>query len=364
MIEHKLHISHTAGTYPIMIGHNLLQALQHFLSLHSSSQLCIVTDETVATLYLDQLCEALSVSQIDTVILPAGECHKTIENYLEIMQTLCERQHHRDTTLIALGGGVVGDMTGFAAATYHRGVNFIQMPTTLLSQVDASIGGKTAINHAAGKNLIGAFYQPKAVFIDLDKLATLPKREYVAGIAEIIKAALICDADFFAWLEAHMSALLARESAILQHAVVRACEIKRDIVMADEKESMRKGIRALLNLGHTFGHAIEHELGYGQWLHGEAVGLGMDMAAYLSLQLDLIEKVDYQRVHQLIDATGLPVMCPADISTDNLIQRMMSDKKVYSNRLNLIILDGIGEARMEDSVSQPVLQTCIDHYTT
>lgn len=362
MIEQELYIKHASGDYPIKVGCGLLTQAQ-LQSVCQSSQVCIVTDKQVADLYLDQLVAALdTVNQIDSVVLPHGEAHKTFDSYIAILNTLADKQHHRDTTLIALGGGVVGDMTGFAAATYHRGVNFIQVPTTLLAQVDASIGGKTAINHPQGKNLVGAFYQPKAVLIDLETLTSLPDREYVAGVAEIIKAALIRDKAFVSWLEDHMSALLARDLAVLQQAVVRACEIKRDVVIADEKESMSQGIRALLNFGHTFGHALEHELGYGQWLHGEAVGLGMLMATYLSQQLGLIDQADYKRVYQLITQAGLPTACPQGVTTEKLMQRMMSDKKVYNGKLNLIVLDDIGVAHMDGSVPMTALQACIDHY--
>lgn len=362
MIEQILHIQHASGAYPIKIGCALITQSE-LPPFCQSSQVCVVTDEQVAALYLTHLKATLSdVKQIDTVVLPSGEEHKTVESYMHIMDVLAQQQHHRDTTLIALGGGVIGDMTGFAAATYHRGVGFIQIPTTLLAQVDASIGGKTAINHPQGKNLIGAFYQPNAVFIDLDMLESLPDREYVAGLAEVIKAALIWDAEFFAWLEHEAPALLARDLSVLQTSVVRACEVKRDVVMQDEKESMSCGVRALLNFGHTFGHALEHELGYGLWRHGEAVGLGMLMATRLSAQLGLIDWAVFERVHRLIEQTGLPTLCPPDMTTEKLIQRMMGDKKVYSGRLNLIVLDDIGAARMDGSVPITALQACIDHY--
>lgn len=359
MITKTLQVIHQAGEYPIFIGAGLLNDTQFFSNQVVSTQVCIVTNNQVADLYLQQLVSAFSDKQCDVIVLPDGETHKTFESLMEIIDHLTKHNHHRDTTLIALGGGVIGDMTGFAAACYHRGVAFIQVPTTLLAQVDASIGGKTAVNHPAGKNLIGAFYQPRAVVIDLDTLDTLPEREYKSGLAEIIKAALIQDAEFFMWLETHLEALLNRNKPILEEAIFRACQIKQAVVMRDEKE---QGERALLNFGHTFGHAIEHCVGYGAWLHGEAVALGMLMAARCSLAYGTLSQTEYERIAELLERVKYDLRLPNTVRVDAMLDAMTRDKKVYKNKLNLILLSDIGSAVIKDDVPQAELEQIITHY--
>jgi 3-dehydroquinate synthase len=280
------------------------------------------------------------------VILPDGEKHKNWQTLNLIFDALIEHRCERRTTLIALGGGVVGDMTGFAAATWQRGAPFVQIPTTLLAQVDSSVGGKTAINHPRGKNMIGAFYQPLTVLSDLDTLRTLPERELRAGLAEVIKHGLIRDAKFFDWIDSHVGALLARDPAALEHAVVRSCEIKADIVALDERET---DLRALLNFGHTFGHAIEAGLGYGEWLHGEAVAAGMVMAADLSRQLGYLSPSDAGRVEALIRRAGLPVAGPP-LSRDRYVELMGVDKKTRDGALRFVVLERLGSARVQAGI--------------
>ncbi|PHQ78795.1 MAG: 3-dehydroquinate synthase [Coxiella sp. (in: Bacteria)] len=359
MMRQKITVKHSGGEYHIFIGDNLLNDKQIFNNHIVSTQVCIVTNQQVADLFLDKLITNFSDKQCDTVILPDGEQHKSFESFLQVIDFLCEKQHHRDTTLIALGGGVLGDMTGFAAACYHRGVAFIQVPTTLLAQVDASIGGKTAVNHSSGKNLIGAFHQPRAVVIDLVTLEKLPEREFKSGLAEIIKAALIKDADFFVWLESHIDQLLARDKEILETAIVRSCEIKRDVVMSDENEM---GARALLNFGHTFGHAIENNLGYGEWTHGEAVALGMLMATDLSCRLGFIDDAVVTRIKGLLVHVGYPICLPQALSVEKLIETMGGDKKVYKGRLNLILLEQLGSAVIKDDVASDALKQVVSFY--
>jgi 3-dehydroquinate synthase len=326
-------------SYPIYIGEGLLQ--QKLIEPYiSGRQICIVTNETVAPLYLARVQQALLDYQVDTLILPDGEQYKTLEHLNTIFDRLLELRHNRTTTLIALGGGVVGDMTGFAAACYQRGVNFIQMPTTLLSQVDSSVGGKTGVNHPRGKNMIGAFYQPRCVLIDTSVLGTLPVRELSAGLAEVIKYGLIYDAEFFDWLESMMSRLVSGDTECLAKAIYRSCEIKAEVVAQDEKES---GIRALLNLGHTFGHAIEANQGYGNWLHGEAVAAGTLMAADLSRRLGWLTDADVERIRAIHLAAGLPVLPPASMTEDDFLSLMAVDKKVLDGQLRLILLETVGK---------------------
>ena len=276
-------------SYPIFIGENLLNRAELFMPYIAGKQVLIVSNTTIAPLYLDTLRATLSVERVDSVILPDGEQYKTLDQLNTIFDDLLERRHNRTTTLIALGGGVIGDMTGFAAACYQRGVAFIQVPTTLLSQVDSSVGGKTGVNHPLGKNMIGAFHQPRCVVADIDTLRTLPAREFSAGIAEIVKYGLICDREFYVWLTRHMAGLMARDAQLLGEAIYRSCANKARVVAADEREG---GLRAILNLGHTFGHAIETAQGYGVWLHGEAVAVGMIMAADLSARLGWISAAE------------------------------------------------------------------------
>ncbi|SDT90844.1 3-dehydroquinate synthase [Halopseudomonas salegens] len=328
-------------SYPIIIGAGLLDRADCFTPYIAGKQVCIVTDDTVAPLYLERLRTTLTGLQVESVVLPTGEAFKNWLTLQQIFDALLSARHDRRTTLIALGGGVIGDMTGFAAACYQRGVNFIQVPTTLLSQVDSSVGGKTGINHPAGKNMLGAFYQPQAVVIDTDSLTTLPRREVSAGLAEIIKYGLIRDLDFLAWLEQRMPALLELDAQAVTEAISRSCRIKAAVVAEDEREG---GVRAILNLGHTFGHAIETHQGYGQWLHGEAVGAGMAMALQMSARQQWITAADARRGIQLIAAAGLPTAPPAAMQPDDFIRLMAVDKKVLDGQLRLVLLQQLGHA--------------------
>lgn len=327
-------------SYDILIGAGLLGQTAPFAQAIAGRDVLIVTNETVAPLYLDRLAESLAGYRRIVHQLPDGEAFKTPEQMLAIIDTAIVNGAGRDVTLLALGGGVVGDMAGFAAACFMRGVDFIQVPTTLLAQVDSSVGGKTGVNHAAGKNLIGAFHQPVRVIIDTDTLATLPPREFSAGLAEIIKAAAIADAEFFAWLESAVPALRRGDPAALVRAIRTACAIKAQVVSEDERE---RGRRAILNFGHTFGHAIEACTNYSRWLHGEAVGAGMRMAAKMS-RLSATER---QRLDALLDAAELPP-APADIGADALLAAMRHDKKVQAGRIRLVLLDGLGAASLSD----------------
>ena len=334
------------SNYPIYIGVDLLNDKTLLCQYIRAHQIMIITNGTIAPFYLEPLKTIFHNFQCDPFLLPDGEQFKDVKHWQEILNKLIVGNHHRDTTLIALGGGVIGDLTGFAAACYQRGVDFIQLPTTLLAQVDASIGGKTAVNHPAGKNLIGAFYQPKAVVIDLNTLHTLPQRQFNSGVSEIIKAALIYDNEFFIDLEKNMTYLLRRDLDYLKIVIKRACEIKRDIVSADEKD--KNGQRALLNLGHTFGHAIEQLIGYGNWLHGEAVAAGLVLAAELSFYLGLVSSDTVNRVRELLQQIPLPTQLPKEISQDFLLAAMHRDKKVMNGRLHLVLLERIGRAIISD----------------
>ncbi|WP_444920752.1 3-dehydroquinate synthase [Microbulbifer sp. CnH-101-G] len=333
-------------SYPIVIGSKLLGDSQYLLPYIRGRQICVVTNETVAPLYLSRLLQGLSdFDKVDVVELPDGEAFKTLDTINRIFDTLLEQRHNRTTTLIALGGGVVGDMCGFAAACYQRGVDFIQVPTTLLAQVDSSVGGKTGVNHPLGKNMIGAFYQPRLVLADMDTLTTLPDREFSAGIAEVIKYGLICDAPFFHWIEANIDGLLSRDPQTLAYAVDRCCRDKAEVVASDEREA---GRRAILNFGHTFGHAIEAVQGYGRWLHGEAVAAGMMMALELSHLLGNVDSELVQRVRKLLKKAQLPQESPADMSADDFLQAMQLDKKVLDGRLRLVLLRSLGDAKVVD----------------
>jgi len=337
--------------YPIYIGRGLLGRAELLRPHIRGEQVCIVSNETVAPLYLDALRQSLDGYQLDIVELPDGEQHKTLQTLSRIYDVLLDAQHHRTTTLIALGGGVVGDMCGFAAASYQRGVNFIQLPTTLLAQVDSSVGGKTGVNHPRGKNMIGAFHQPQAVIADTDVLQTLPARELSAGLAEVIKYGLIADAEFLSWLEGNMTALLARDADALAIAIERSCRIKADIDARDERES---GVRAWLNLGHTFGHAIEAAQGYGNWLHGEAVAAGMMMAADLSARLGWLTQAEVERAERLIASAKLPVRAP-DMPVAQFMELMAGDKKVLDGRIRLVLLKAIGSATVSDDFPHELL---------
>ncbi|MCW8867852.1 MAG: 3-dehydroquinate synthase, partial [Marinobacter sp.] len=314
----------------------------------SGAQVMIVTNETVAPLYLERAKACFPGKRVDTVVLPDGEKFKDWQTLNSIFDGLLEQRHTRKTTLVALGGGVVGDMAGFAAACYQRGVPFIQIPTTLLSQVDSSVGGKTGINHPLGKNMIGAFHQPQAVLIDTASLQTLPAREVSAGLAEVIKYGLIRDQGFLGWLEEHMDALVSLDPEALAEAIFRSCACKAEIVALDEREG---GLRAILNLGHTFGHAIETYAGYGNWLHGEAVGTGMLMAAELSALEGMISRDDCDRINRLILRAGLPDKPPVAMTADDFMGLMAVDKKNVDGLLRLVLLRSVGDAVVTSEVS-------------
>ena len=328
-------------SYPIYIGSSLLGDKELLKPYIPGNSALIVTNETVAPLYLEKNQSMLSGLRHEAVILPDGEKYKNLEVLNQIYDSLLRNRFDRNTTVIALGGGVVGDMAGFAAASYQRGVLLIQIPTTLLSQVDSSVGGKTGVNHALGKNMIGAFYQPRAVIADTDTLDTLPDRELSAGIAEIIKYGLICNAEFFAWLEQNIQALLNRDKPALSYAIEVSCRTKAEVVAADERES---GKRALLNLGHTFGHAIENGMGYGEWLHGEAVGAGMCMAAIMSNQMGWMSDEDTRKTINLIEQAKLPSKAPDSMSAEKFMELMSVDKKVLDGVLRLVLMKGIGQS--------------------
>ncbi|MAR89377.1 MAG: 3-dehydroquinate synthase [Pseudomonadota bacterium] len=328
-------------SYPIHIGPGLLMQLRQCLPPLAGRQLLVVTNDTIAPLYLEPVLASLQDYETSSLILPDGEQFKTLDTLNRIFTCLLERRHSRTTTLIALGGGVIGDITGFAAAAYQRGVDFIQIPTTLLAQVDSSVGGKTGVNHPLGKNMIGAFHQPRAVIADTDTLNTLPPRELAAGLAEVIKYGLIRDLTFLDWIETNMPRLVAREPDAMTYAIRRSCEIKAEVVAADEREG---GLRAILNLGHTFGHAIEAAQGYGQWLHGEAVAAGMVMALELSARLGNLRPEQVARGRAIIAAAGLPVQGPAGMSVDSYLEKMAVDKKNVDARLRLVLLEAMGSA--------------------
>jgi 3-dehydroquinate synthase len=319
----------------------------------------VVTNTTVAPLYLARLERSLVGKRVASVVLPDGEQHKTLETLGQVFDALVARRMNRDACVAALGGGVVGDMAGFAAACYQRGVDYVQVPTTLLAQVDSSVGGKTGVNHPGGKNLIGAFHQPRAVLADTNTLATLPRRELRAGLAEVIKYGLIADAGFLDWIETNLEALLRLDGAALTHAIRRSCQIKAEIVAEDEREH---GRRALLNLGHTFGHAIETATGYGEWLHGEAVGAGMLMAADLSCRLGWIEAADVERVRDLLERAGLPVVAPP-IGAGRALELMGMDKKVLAGRIRLVLMRKVGEGVVAGDYPADALQaTLVAHF--
>ncbi|MDP3585374.1 MAG: 3-dehydroquinate synthase [Thiobacillus sp.] len=340
-------------SYPIHIGSGLLGQTDLILSHLAQKRVMIATNTTVAPLYLAQLTTTLQAGGVTVaqVVLPDGEAYKNWETLNLIFDALLTDRAERKTTLIALGGGVIGDMTGFAAACYQRGIPFIQIPTTLLSQVDSSVGGKTGINHPLGKNMIGAFYQPKLVLADTDTLKTLPARELSAGLAEVIKYGLIWDAEFLAWLEVNMDKLRALDPTAITHAIYRSCEIKAQVVGEDEREG---GIRAILNLGHTFGHAIETGMGYGTWLHGEAVAAGMVMAAQTSQRLGWISEADVARTRALIRAAGLPDVAP-DLGVETYLEYMGHDKKVEGGKMRFVLLKKLGEAVITGDVPADVL---------
>jgi 3-dehydroquinate synthase len=358
-VLHEVPIALGDRSYPIRIGTGLVGTASTWDGVPASDQALIVTNTTVGPLYAQTLQRAVAAKHrlVRIVELPDGEEHKNWQTLNLIFDALLEAAADRKTVIYALGGGVVGDMAGFAAACYMRGVPFVQVATTLLAQVDSSVGGKTAINHPLGKNMIGAFYQPRLVICDLDTLATLPPREFSAGLAEVIKYGPIADMAFLGWIEANIEGLMQRDTALVAHAVRRSCEIKAWVVSQDEREA---GLRAILNFGHTFGHAIEAGLGYGEWLHGEAVGCGMVMASHLSQRLGLIDAALVDRLTRLIRKAGLPVTGPA-LGADRYLQLMQVDKKAESGEIRFVVIDKPGSAVMRpapDALVRQVIEHC------
>ena len=359
VIMHTLHVELGERSYPVYIGRDLF-ADGSIIGRHvGGSEVAIVSNATVAPLYLPRLRRALGEGRrITEIVLPDGEQYKTLASLEHILERLLQERHSRSTTIIALGGGVVGDIAGFAAACYQRGVAFIQVPTTLLSQVDSSVGGKTAVNHALGKNMIGAFYQPLAVLIDTDSLRTLPARELSAGLAEVIKYGLICDREFYLWLQRSMPRLLERDESALAEAIERSCSNKARVVAADEREG---GLRAILNLGHTFGHAIETAQGYGNWLHGEAVAVGMLLALRLSVARGWVDAAEVPILEALLRQAQLPLQIPEGMTPEVFLDLMGRDKKVVDGRLRLVLLRAIGEALLvEDVTSDELVALLLD----
>jgi len=347
-------------SYPISIGAELFNTPALFASAISAGRrVVVVSNETVAPLYAAQVMATIRALECEVSLLelPDGEQYKTLETFNQIMTFLLQGNYGRDVVMVALGGGVIGDVVGFAAASYQRGVDFVQVPTTLLSQVDSSVGGKTAVNHPLGKNMIGAFYQPKAVVIDNQCLKTLPAREFASGMAEVIKYGIIADYEFFVWLEQNIEKLQALDNEALCYAIGRCCQIKADVVASDEKES---GVRALLNLGHTFGHAIEAEMGYGNWLHGEAVAVGTVFAAKTAHEQGLLSEEDVIRIARLHERAQLPISKPTSMDYDSFIKHMMRDKKVLSGQLRLVLPTSIGTAEVVSDVPHDVLRRVIN----
>ena len=344
--------------YPIVIGEGLLRQPDLVRQHISARDVLVVSNTTVAPLHMESLAASLGSRRVVEAILPDGEAHKTLTTVARILDVLVANRFGRDCMVVALGGGVVGDMAGFASATYQRGVAYVQVPTTLLAQVDSSVGGKTGVNHPGGKNLIGAFHQPAGVLADTSTLATLPARELRAGLAEVIKYGLICDAAFFAWIESHVDELLAGVPAALAHVIQRSCEIKAQIVGRDERE---QGDRALLNLGHTFGHAVEAATHYTEWLHGEAVGAGLLMAAAMSHESGLLDGMAVDRLHRLLQRVGLPVKIPG-VSPETALGHMRIDKKVQGGRMRLILLRSIGDSFVTADYPEAALHRTLDTY--
>ena len=353
-----LHVDLDDRSYPIYIGAGLLSRTELIGQHIHGRQVMVVCNETVATHYLDTVRESLAGYQYSEVILPDGEEYKSLSVLDTIFDKLLEDRHNRTTTLVALGGGVVGDMTGFAAAVYQRGVNFIQIPTTLLSQVDSSVGGKTGVNHPLGKNMIGAFHQPQCVIADTTTLNTLPARELSAGIAEVIKYGLICDVEFYSWLEKNIVGMLQYDQSALVEAIYRSCQNKANVVASDERES---GIRAILNLGHTFGHAIETAQGYGVWLHGEAVAVGMLLAADLSSRMGWLTGDDVLSVRKTLELAKLPVVPPA-MSCDQFLSLMAVDKKVLDGQTRLVLMRSMGDAVVTSDVDESDIRATLVKY--
>ena len=350
-------------TYPIYIGSGLLAGGDLLCKHVPGNTALVVTNETVAPLYLDRVVAALSEGgeiRVETVVLPDGEEHKNVDVLMKVFDKALDARLDRQTTFVALGGGVIGDMTGFAAASYQRGVHFVQIPTTVMAMVDSSVGGKTGVNHPAGKNMIGAFYQPRCVLIDTDTLSTLPDREYASGMAEVVKYGLIRDADFFEWQERNVDALMARDGDVVVRAIERSCVNKAEVVALDEKEG---GVRATLNLGHTFGHAIETGIGYGEWLHGEAVSVGMVMAADMSERLGWTDESIARRTLDLLKKFNLPVDVPECMTVETFEKLMAVDKKAANGKLRLILLKGdLGGCVFTADFDKRVLAETLDAY--
>jgi len=354
-----LHLDLGERSYPIYIGSTVLEQPELLVNHIYGKQVVIVTNETIAPLYLKRIENLLAEYTIETVILADGEQYKTLQSTSTIFDTLLEKRFNRNAALIALGGGVIGDIGGFAAACYQRGIAFIQIPTTLLAQVDSSVGGKTGVNHVLGKNMIGAFYQPRCVIIDTEVLKTLDDRQFASGLAEVIKYGLIRDADFFLWLEQNFDLLLRRENDALVFAIERSCTNKAAVVAEDEKES---GIRAILNLGHTFGHAIETGCGYGVFLHGEAVAIGTCQAADLSRRMGWLNDEDVAKIIALFERAKLPVKPPDDMTTERFLEHMAVDKKNIDGGIRLILLKAIGSAILPMSIEQKLLKETLHEY--
>jgi 3-dehydroquinate synthase len=346
-------------SYPIYIGSGLLDQAGLYARHIKGKQILVVTNEMVAPLYLDKVLAQLKSYQTAQVILPDGERHKSLEVLKQIFDTLLQNKFGRNATLIALGGGVIGDMGGFAAACYQRGIPFIQIPTTLLAQVDSSVGGKTGVNHPLGKNMVGAFYQPQCVITDTDVLDTLDDRQIAAGLAEVIKYGLIRDAEFFGWLEDNMDTLLTRDKQTLAYAIERSCLNKAQVVAEDETET---GVRATLNLGHTFGHAIETGVGYGEYLHGEAVAIGICQAADLSRRKGWLTEKDVEKIVALLKRAGLPIFPPNELSPEQFVQLMSVDKKNIDGQIRLILLKAIGQATLPVSIDGKLLYETLTSY--
>lgn len=355
----QLNVELGERSYPILIGAGLLGSAEKWPDNINRSQTLVVTNPVIESLYLSTLQGSLQDQNAQTLVLPEGESHKTLDTINDIITALLENKFSRTGCLIALGGGVIGDMTGFAAACYQRGIDYIQVPTTLLAQVDSSVGGKTAVNHPLGKNMIGAFHQPVAVLIDTNVLKTLPQRELSAGLAEVIKYGLIRDKEFFSWLEENIEKLLDLDADALEYAIERSCINKAEVVSADEKET---GIRAILNLGHTFGHAIETAMNYSGWLHGEAVGLGMLMAADLSCRLGMIDSDCVGRTKALLERAKLPTCLPAQLANSDLRELMSVDKKSRHGKLFLVLLNDIGDAVVTNEFDEQRLKQLLADY--
>lgn len=348
-----LNVSLGERSYPIYIKQGAMLDVSLFTPHIGGKKVVIVTNDTLAPMFAEKVTTLLSNYDVATVTIPDGEAYKTLTSFEQIMSFLLEGNYGRDVTLIALGGGVIGDITGFVAATYQRGVPFIQVPTTLLSQVDSSVGGKTAVNHPLGKNMIGAFYQPQAVIIDIDSLSTLPPREFSAGMAEVIKYGILGDIELFEYLEKQVAAIQSQQPDTLAYIIKNCCQNKADIVAQDEKES---GVRALLNLGHTFGHAIEAEMGYGNWLHGEAVAAGMVQAADVALLRGWISESDRQRIVALNEAFALPTAGPSTMTCENYLPHMKKDKKVQAQTIRFVLPKRLGKAILVKDVTESELK--------